>query len=65
MDDRQHALDRRNSLIVALIVGCLLLAVAAALLVLHWRKRKMLESEKLTRLELATEWNALKNRVMA
>ena len=64
MADRQHALDRKNSLIVALIIGCLLLAVAAALLVLYWRKRKMLESEKLTRLELATEWNALKSRIL-
>ena len=61
--DRQYAIDRKNNLIVALIVGSLLLAVLATVLVLYWRKRKMLESEKLTKLQLETEWNTLKNRM--
>ena len=32
---------------------------------LYWRKRKLLESEKLAKLHLETEWNALKNRMEA
>lgn len=63
--DRQYAIDRKNSLIVALVVGCLLLAGLAVALVLYWRKRKMLESEKLAKLELETEWAQLKSRMEA
>ncbi len=60
---RQYAIDRKNSLIVALIIGFLLLGVLATLLVLYWRKRKMLESEKLDKFRLETEWTALKSRM--
>lgn len=63
--DRQYAIDRKNALIAALIAGCVLLAGVATLLVLYWRKRKLLESEKLTKLQLATEWNQLKSRMEA
>lgn len=63
--ERQYALDRKNSWIAALTVGLLLLAGLATVLVLYWRKRKMLESEKLAKLELETEWNALKSRIAA
>jgi len=65
MADQQYAMNRKNSLIVALLIGCLLLAVVAALLVLYWRKRKMLESEKLAKLQLETEWTSLKSRIEA
>lgn len=65
MADRQYALDQKNDLIAALLIGFLLLVSVATLLVLYWRKRKMLESEKLARLELATEWNTLKSRMTA
>ena len=63
--NRQYAIDRRNSWIAALVAGFLLLTVLATVLVLYWRKRKMLESEKLTKLELETEWNTLKSRMAA
>ena len=63
--ERQYALDRKNSWIAALTVGLLLLAGLATVGVLYWRKRKMLESEKLAKLELETEWNALKSRIAA
>lgn len=63
--ERQLAISRKNSVITALIVGCLLLVVVATLLVLYWRKRKMLVSEKLAKLHLETEWNALKSRMEA
>lgn len=60
---RQNVIDRRNDLIIALIAGFLLLALLATVLVLYWRKRKMLESEKLDKFRLETEWNTLKNRM--
>lgn len=63
--ERQYAIDQKNSLIAALIVGFLLLIGVAALLVLYWRKRKMLESEKLAKLQLETEWTSLKSRIEA
>ena len=63
--ERQLAIDRKNSLIAALMVGSLLLAVVATLLVLYWRKRKMLESAKLAKLELEAEWTGLKSRMAA
>ncbi len=63
--ERQYAIDRKNSLIAALTVGCLSLAGVATLLVLYWRKRKMLESEKLAKLHLETEWTNLKSRIEA
>ena len=63
--ERQYAINRKNSLIVALLIGSLLLAVLATVLVLYWRKRKMLESEKLTKLRLETEWTTLKSRMEA
>lgn len=63
--ERQYALDRKNSWIAALSVGLLLLAGLATVGVLYWRKRKLLESEKLAKLELETEWNALKSRIAA
>jgi signal transduction histidine kinase len=62
---QQYALDRKNALIAALVVGCLLLAGLGTLGVLYWRKRKLLESEKLTRLQLATEWQTLRSRMEA
>ena len=65
LTDRQYTLDRKNSLIVALIVSSLLLSILATVLVLYWRKRKMLESEKLAKLHLETEWNTLKSRMAA
>ena len=61
--ERQYTIDRRNNLIIALSIGFLLLAVLATVLVLYWRKRKMLESEKLDKFRLETEWNTLKNRM--
>lgn len=60
---RQYAIDRKNNLIIALMAGFLLLAVLATVLVLYWRKRKMLESEKLDKFRLETEWTALKSRM--
>lgn len=63
--ERQYAIDRKNSLIIALIVGSLLLLGLAAVLVLYWRKRKMLASEKLNKFELEAEWTGLKNRMDA
>ena len=65
MADRQYLLDRKNNVIIALVVGCVLLATVAVLLVLYWRKRKMLESEKLAKLHLETEWRQLKSRMAA
>ena len=63
--ERQYAINWKNGLITALIIGSLLLAVLATVLVLYWRKRKMLESEKLDKLQLETEWTALKSRMAA
>lgn len=63
--ERQYSIDQKNSLIVMLVIGCLLLVVVAVLLVLYWRKRKMLESEKLAKLQLETEWTSLKSRIEA
>ena len=63
--ERQLTISQKNSIITALVVGSLLLAVVATLLVLYWRKRKMLESEKLTKLELEAEWTQLKSRMAA
>ncbi|AQG78722.1 hypothetical protein AWR27_04865 [Spirosoma montaniterrae] len=63
--DQQYALDRKNSLIVGLAVVCVLLVGLAVVLMLYWRKRKMLESEKLAKLELETEWAQLKSRMEA
>ena len=63
--ERQYAIDRKNGLIAVLIIGSLLLAVLATVLVLYWRKRKMLESEKLDKLQLETEWTTLKSRMAA
>ncbi len=63
--DRQYAIERKNGLIAALTAGFVLLAGVAMLLVLYWRKRKMLESEKLVTLQLATEWNQIKSRMEA
>lgn len=63
--ERQLAISQKNGIITVLVVGCLLLVVVATLLVLYWRKRKMLESEKLAKLHLETEWNALKSRMEA
>ncbi len=65
MADRQYLIDRKNDIIAALVVGCALLALVALLGVLYWRKRKMLESEKLTKLHLETEWRQLKSRIAA
>ena len=61
--DRQYAINRRNALITALILGIVVLAVLATVLVLYWRKRKLLESEKLAKLNAEAEWTALKNRM--
>lgn len=63
--ERQLAISQKNGIITVLLVGCLLLTVVAVLLVLYWRKRKMLESEKLTKLELEAEWAQLKSRMAA
>ena len=63
--ERQLAIKQKNDIILALIAGSLVLGVVATLLVLYWRKRKMLESEKLTKLELEAEWNGLKSRMAA
>ena len=63
--ERQLAISQKNGVIAALTVGCLLLLLVAALLVLYWRKRKLLESEKLAKLQMETEWNALKSRIEA
>lgn len=63
--EQQLVISRKNSTIIMLTAGCLLLTVLATLLVLYWRKRKLLESEKLTKLRLETEWNALKSRMEA
>ncbi len=63
--DQGYAIDRKNGLIATLVLGCLLLTVIATLLVLYWRKRQMLESEKLTKLQLETEWSRLKSRMEA
>ncbi|MFD2569390.1 sensor histidine kinase [Spirosoma soli] len=63
--ERQLALTKKNNIIAALIAGCLVVALVATLLVLYWRKRKMLESEKLAKLELEAEWTQLKSRMAA
>ncbi|GAB3643414.1 hypothetical protein GCM10027423_40510 [Spirosoma arcticum] len=63
--EQQLVITRKNNTIVMLTAGCLLLAGVATLLVLYWRKRKLLESEKLAKLRLETEWNALKSRMEA
>lgn len=63
--EQQYAIDRRNSLIIALIAGVILLSILATVLVLYWRKRKMLESEKVAKLHVEAEWTALKNRIAA
>lgn len=63
--ERQYAIDRKNSWIIGLSAGFIGLAILATVLVLYWRKRKMLESEKLAKLHLETEWNALKSRIAA
>lgn len=63
--ERQLAIRQKNDVIVALTIGCLLLAGLGTLLVLYWRKRKMLESEKLVKLQLETEWTSLKSRMEA
>lgn len=63
--ERQLTINRKNSIITTLIIGAILLTGVATLLVLYWRKRKMLESEKLTKLELETEWMQLKSRLAA
>ena len=63
--ERQLAIRQKNDVIAALVVGCLLLATVAVLLVLYWRKRKLLESEKLAKLQLETEWTELKSRMAA
>ena len=61
--ERQYAIDRKNNLLVALGIGFVLLTVLATVLVLYWRKRKMLESAKLAKLHLESEWTALKSRM--
>ena len=61
--EQQYTLDRKNNWIAVLVIGAGLLAILATVSVLYWRKRKMLESEKLATLTLQTEWSALKNRI--
>lgn len=62
---QQLAVQKKNSIIGMLLVGFLAVIIIAGLLVLYWRKRKKLESAKLAKLQLETEWNGLKNRVAA
>lgn len=63
--EHQLVVQTKNMTILLLVAGCLLIVGVATLLVLYWRKRKMLESEKLAKLELEAEWNTLKNRMEA
>ena len=63
--ERLLAIRQKNDVISALVVGCLLLTTVAVLLVLYWRKRKMLESAKLAKLQLETEWRQLTGRMAA
>ncbi|GAB3495458.1 hypothetical protein GCM10027341_12860 [Spirosoma knui] len=63
--ERQLAITKKNDIITGLVAGCLAVIVVATLLVLYWRKRKMLESEKLAKLQLEAEWTHLKSRVAA
>jgi signal transduction histidine kinase len=63
--EHQLVVQAKNATIFILIASCLVIVVVATLLVLYWRKRKMLESEKLAKLQLEAEWNTLKNRMEA